>query len=139
MAQEAVNKVRFHYSQLNITPLECELTDFDNVAACADQVKSMGIPLDGPILNAGIMALQNLEQVEINGRLLEKQIVVNHLGHFVLANHLLDPVKASSAGRVVSLCSAAAYMNKTWGLTPKFMLLIPMPCRNNLLKEKRRR
>jgi NAD(P)-dependent dehydrogenase (short-subunit alcohol dehydrogenase family) len=97
------------------TPLECELTDFDNVAACAEQVKSMGIPLDGLILNAGIMALQELEQVPVKSSsgtvtLLEKHFVVNHLGHFVLANHLLDPVQAAPAARVVSLSSAAAYM-----------------------------
>jgi NAD(P)-dependent dehydrogenase (short-subunit alcohol dehydrogenase family) len=109
-AQAAADEVRFHYSDLKITPLECELIDFDNVAACAEQVKRMGIPLDGLILNAGIMALPELEQVEVNGQLLEKQFVVNHLGHFVLANHLIDPIKASSAGRVVSLSSAAAYM-----------------------------
>ena len=109
-AQAAVEEVRFHYSGFKVTPLECELTDFDNVAACAEQVKSLGIPLDGMILNAGIMALPELEQVDVNGELLERQFVVNHLGHFVLANQLLEQVKASDAGRVVSVSSAAAYM-----------------------------
>jgi NAD(P)-dependent dehydrogenase (short-subunit alcohol dehydrogenase family) len=109
-AEEAAEQARLHYSDLKITPLECELTDFDNVAACAEQVKRMGIPLDGLILNAGIMALPELEQVEINGTLLEKQFVVNHLGHFVLANHLLEPLQVAPAARVVSVSSAAAYM-----------------------------
>ena len=94
------------------TPLECELTDFTNVAACAAQVNNMGIPVDVLILNAGVMALQELEQVDINGTLLEKHFVVNHLGHFVLANQLIEPLKAAPAARVVSLSSAAAYM---WG------------------------
>lgn len=94
----------------NTTPLALELTDFDNVVACTEQVKRLGIPLDGLILNAGIMALQELEQVDINGTLLEKHFVVNHLGHFVFANHLIDQVKASDAGRVVSISSAAASM-----------------------------
>ena len=94
----------------NATPVECELTDFNNVAACAEQVQSLGVPLDGLILNAGIMALPELEQVAINGNLLERQFVVNHLGHFVLANQLLPAVQAAEAGRVVSLSSAAAYM-----------------------------
>ena len=94
------------------TPLECELTDFANVTACAEWVKSRDITLDVLILNAGVMALQELEQVEINGVLLEKHFVVNHLGHFVLANQLIEPLKAAPAARVVSISSAAAYM---WG------------------------
>jgi NAD(P)-dependent dehydrogenase (short-subunit alcohol dehydrogenase family) len=53
-------------------------------------------PIDMLILNAGIV-LYTLEQV--NG--LEKQFVVNHLGHFVLANRLLDRVQAASQGRVI--------------------------------------
>jgi NAD(P)-dependent dehydrogenase (short-subunit alcohol dehydrogenase family) len=48
------------------------------------------------ILNAGI-ALAKLEQV--NG--LEKQFVVNHLGHFVLTNRLRPRVISASQGRVV--------------------------------------
>jgi NAD(P)-dependent dehydrogenase (short-subunit alcohol dehydrogenase family) len=94
------------------TPLECELTDFTNVAACAAQVNSMGIPLDGLILNAGVMAMQELEQVDINDKLLEKHFVVNHLGHFVLTEQLLPAVNKADACRVVSLSSAAAYR---WG------------------------
>jgi NAD(P)-dependent dehydrogenase (short-subunit alcohol dehydrogenase family) len=48
------------------------------------------------ILNAGIV-LGTLEQV--NG--LEKQFVVNHLGHFILTNRLLDRVQSARQGRVV--------------------------------------
>jgi NAD(P)-dependent dehydrogenase (short-subunit alcohol dehydrogenase family) len=83
------------------TPLVCELTDFASVAACANAAKAVGKPIDVLICNAGVMALQELQQV--NG--IEKHFVVNHLGHFVLVNHLLDTVRASKQGRIVMISS----------------------------------
>ena len=84
-------------------PVALELTDFDSVAACAQTVQSLGSPIDILVLNAGIMALPELEQA--NG--LEKQFVTNHLGHFLLTNLLLDQVIAAPAGRVVVVSSSA--------------------------------
>ena len=83
------------------TPIALELERWDTVAAAADQVRALGMPLDMLICNAGIMALPKLEQV--GG--LEKQFVVNHLGHFVLVNRLLPQVQAAAQGRVVVLSS----------------------------------
>lgn len=48
------------------------------------------------ILNAGII-LADWQQV--NG--IEKQFVVNHLGHFILTQRLLDRVTSAEQGRVV--------------------------------------
>ena len=100
-AAEAWDQVKAQAPKAKFTPLACELTDFANVAACADQVKAMNIPLDVLMCNAGIMALQQNEQV--NG--IEKHFVVNHLSHFVLVNRLLDAVKAAPQGRIVSVSS----------------------------------
>jgi len=88
------------------TPVVCELTDFENVAACADTVKAIDEPLDMLICNAGIMALPKLEQV--NG--IEKQFVVNHLGHYVLSRRLLPQVEAAPEARIVML-SSVGYRN----------------------------
>jgi NAD(P)-dependent dehydrogenase (short-subunit alcohol dehydrogenase family) len=85
------------------TPLACELEDFDGVAECAARVVQLGVPLDMLICNAGIMAPPTLELV----RGLEKQFVVNHLGHFLLVQRLLDAVRAAPAGRVVMVSSSA--------------------------------
>ncbi len=85
------------------TPLELELESLDSVRACGEAVRALGMPLDVLLLNAGIMALPKLEQV----RGLEKQFAVNHLGHFLLANRLLDQVKAAPQGRVVTMSSSA--------------------------------
>ncbi len=84
------------------TPIELELERWDTVAAAADLVRTLGMPIDMLVCNAGIMALPQLEQV--NG--LEKQFAVNHLGHFILVNRLLPQVKAAPQGRVVAVSSA---------------------------------
>jgi NAD(P)-dependent dehydrogenase (short-subunit alcohol dehydrogenase family) len=82
------------------TPVVLELSDFDSVVACADRIHALAPRVDMLILNAGIV-LDRHEQV--HG--LEKQFVVNHLGHFLLANRLLDCVKAAPQGRVVTVGS----------------------------------
>lgn len=85
------------------TPLVVELTDFPGIVAAADQVAAMDMPIDMLILNAGIMALQELRLA--NG--VEMQFAVNHVGHFLLANRVLDRVIAADAGRVVVVSSGA--------------------------------
>lgn len=84
-------------------PFELELESLESVRACSDAVRALGTPIDVLMLNAGIMSLPKLEQV--NG--LEKQFAVNHVGHFLLAHRLLDQVKAAPQGRVVTLSSSA--------------------------------
>lgn len=85
------------------TPLACELGDVDAVVECAARVTQLKVPLDMLICNAGIMAPPTLELV----RGLEKQFVVNHLGHFLLVHRLLPAVQAAPAGRVVMVSSSA--------------------------------
>ena len=83
------------------TPVACELTDFNSVVAAAETVKALNKPIDVLICNAGIMELPKLEQVYG----IEKQFVVNYLGHFILVNRLLDRVKAAKQGRIVVISS----------------------------------
>jgi len=83
-------------------PVVCELSDLDSVVACGETVTALGKPIDMLILNAGIMALPELKQV--NG--LEMHFAVNHIGHFVLANRVLPLVLKADEGRVVVLSSS---------------------------------
>jgi NAD(P)-dependent dehydrogenase (short-subunit alcohol dehydrogenase family) len=85
-----------------VTPVVLELTDFDSIVACADQIQAMDVPIDMLILNAGIL-LSDLQQV----RGLEMQFVVNHLGHFILGNRLMSRVIEAPEGRVVTVGSVA--------------------------------
>lgn len=82
--------------QGRVTPVALELSDFDSVAACADEIDAMGLPIDMLICNAGVL-YGELRQV----RGLELHFVVNHLGHFILVNRLLHRVLAAPQGRVV--------------------------------------
>lgn len=84
-----------------VTPLVCELTDFESVVNCATSVERLGKPLDVLICNAGIMGTSERQTV----RGLEKQFVVNYLGHFLLAQRLLPSLEASPKGRLVMVSS----------------------------------
>lgn len=86
-------------------PAVLELTDFDSVVACAEDVRRLGAPLDMLILNAGVMEIPTLEQVYG----LEKHFVTNHLGHFLLAERLRSHITAAAQGRVVVVSSGSAY------------------------------
>jgi len=84
------------------TPVVLELSDFDSVVACAAAIRELTPAIDALVCNAGVL-LTELEQV----RGLETQFVVNHLGHFILVNRLLDRVTAAPQGRVVVVGSVA--------------------------------
>jgi NAD(P)-dependent dehydrogenase (short-subunit alcohol dehydrogenase family) len=84
------------------TPVVLELSDFDSVVACANEIRALDLAVDALVCNAGVL-LTDLQQV----RRLEMQFVVNHLGHFVLVNRLLDRVIAAPQGRVVVVGSMA--------------------------------
>ena len=87
------------------TPVALELSDFQSVVNCADQVKQMGRNLDILVCNAGINTFGDLELV--NG--IEKIFVVNHLGHFVLVNNLLSLLNATPNSRIVHVGSRSGY------------------------------
>jgi NAD(P)-dependent dehydrogenase (short-subunit alcohol dehydrogenase family) len=85
------------------TAEQLELTDFPGIVACAQRIRAMGIPIDGLICNAGIVSIA--ERTLVHG--LEKHFVVNHLGHFILVNQLMDVVLAANQGRFVFVSSGA--------------------------------
>jgi NAD(P)-dependent dehydrogenase (short-subunit alcohol dehydrogenase family) len=98
-ATDACNSIAGH-----VTPVVIELTDLDSVIAAAELIGTQTASLDMLICNAGVMELQNLAQV--NG--VEKQFFVNHLGHFVLVNRLLEHVINAPQGRIVNVSSGMA-------------------------------
>ncbi len=96
----------------NVTPLGCEQEDFASVAALADTVRSINMPIDALILNAGIIGRQKCETVKG----LEKQFVVNHLSHFILINRLMEQVKAAPQGRFVIVASESHHSPNKGGI-----------------------
>lgn len=96
----------------NVIPLACELSDFESVKACADNINAMDIAIDVLLCNAGIMALPKLEL----GNGFEQQFNTNHLGHFILLHNLLTRIKQAPQGRVVMLSSLAHKMAPPKGI-----------------------
>ncbi len=86
-------------------PLALELSDLQSCVDCAAALSVQTPVIDMLICNAGIVAGNDLRVV--NG--VEQTFAINHVGHFVFVNHLLDQLTAAAQGRVVMVSSAAAY------------------------------
>lgn len=95
-----------------MTPVACELSELDSVAACCEEVRGLDCPIDVVICNAGIMGLPQLRQKYG----VEMQFLTNHLGHFVLVNGLLDRVRQAPAGRIVMVSSLGHYFSVPGGI-----------------------
>jgi WW domain-containing oxidoreductase len=84
------------------TAVACDLADLDSVAAAAETIRALQVPLDAVVANAGIgnlPALQTKYGIEL-------QFLVNHIGHFSLVNELLGLVR-DGTGRIVIVSSSA--------------------------------
>ena len=83
---------------------QCDLASLDSVAAFADGVREDYDDLHILCNNAGVMAIPRQETEDG----FEKQLGVNHLGHFALTGHLLDMlVETEGETRVVNHSSGA--------------------------------
>lgn len=91
------------------TPVALELSDFDSVVDCANTVQALDLPIDILVCNAGYVA--GSEQQHAYG--LDLTFVINHLGHFILVNRLLEQVKRAEQGRVVMVSSFATLREPT--------------------------
>jgi NAD(P)-dependent dehydrogenase (short-subunit alcohol dehydrogenase family) len=88
------------------SPVQLELGDLDSVVECANSIRSIRAPVDILVCNAGFRGGRD-EREQING--IEKHFFINHLGHFVLLNRLLDRLFFAWQGRVVVVASRTAY------------------------------
>ncbi|MEO1247170.1 MAG: SDR family NAD(P)-dependent oxidoreductase [Pseudomonadota bacterium] len=88
------------------TPVALELSDPDSIVACAEQIRSMNTPIDILVCNAGFRGGGN-RPVRVNG--VERHFAINHLGHFLLVNRLLERLYLAWQGRIVIVASRTAY------------------------------
>ena len=73
--------------------MELDLNDLKSVQKFAKEVSQKYPVIDILLNNAGVMALTNRE---LTCQGLEKQIGVNHFGHFYLTNLLMKNITKSS-------------------------------------------
>jgi len=75
----------------NIYCRECDLADFDSIRSFAGQFNNEEKKLDILINNGGIMRCPKM----LTKQGIEMQLGVNHMGHFLLTNLLLEKLKVS--------------------------------------------
>ena len=88
--------------QANLSFLPLNLADLGSVRDCAQAFLSMDLPLDALVLNAGVAGVQGQTKQGI-----EFAFGVNHLGHFLLTQLLLEKLRHSAPSRVVTVASRA--------------------------------
>lgn len=82
---------------------ELDLASLASVRACAEAVRTTGRSVHLLVNNAGVMLPDRCETADG----FEAHYGTNHLGHFLLTNLLLEPLRAAGAARVVCVSSAA--------------------------------
>jgi NAD(P)-dependent dehydrogenase (short-subunit alcohol dehydrogenase family) len=88
------------------TALALDLADPDSIVQCTDIIRSINSPVDILVCNAGYRGGGNDLEL-VNG--VEKHFAINHLGHFIFVNRLLDRLYLSWQGRIVIVASRASY------------------------------
>ena len=84
--------------------LVLDLGDFESIRRCANDFLARDLPLDLLISNAGLAGARGLSASGF-----ELAFGVNHLGHFLLTQLLLERIKQSAPARIVTVASRAHY------------------------------
>ncbi|GAA2067333.1 hypothetical protein GCM10009801_14590 [Streptomyces albiaxialis] len=88
---------------VDLTVRALDVTDLDGARVCLDEVTAEFGPIDVLVNNAGSATFGTLEQ--LSDAALQKQLDVNFLGVAALTRHVLPTMRASGAGRVVTVTS----------------------------------
>jgi NAD(P)-dependent dehydrogenase (short-subunit alcohol dehydrogenase family) len=85
----------------NVIVLKLDLSLLSSIRQFVDEFRALKVPLHALINNAGVM--MSSRQLTADG--LEKDFMVNYLGHFLLTNLLLPELELTN-GRVVNVSSS---------------------------------
>jgi NAD(P)-dependent dehydrogenase (short-subunit alcohol dehydrogenase family) len=85
----------------NVIVLKLDLSFLSSIRQFVDEFRALKLPLHALINNAGVML--SSRQLTADG--LEKDFMVNYLGHFLLTNLLLPELELTN-GRVVNVSSS---------------------------------
>ncbi|XP_041853723.1 retinol dehydrogenase 13-like [Melanotaenia boesemani] len=102
-ANEAAKDVRKRSGNYNVIVKKLDLASLESVRQLAKDVLASEERLDVLINNAGIMSCPQWKTEDG----FEMQFGVNHLGHFLLTNCLLDLLEKSAPSRIVNVSSLA--------------------------------
>jgi len=102
--EAAVAAIRAAAGSDSVSFLALDLADLESVRACAEAFLARGEPLHVLVNNAGVGGGRGLTKQGF-----EHMFGVNHLGHFLLTQLLLDRLVSSGSSRVVTVASDAHY------------------------------
>jgi NAD(P)-dependent dehydrogenase (short-subunit alcohol dehydrogenase family) len=97
----AAAKQKSHSEDIEL--MFCDLASLESIRSFAEEFTRKYPILDILINNAGVVTIKR--QLTKDG--FEMDLGVNHLGHFLLTNLLLEPLKAAEQGRIVVVASGA--------------------------------
>ena len=100
----AVADVKKRSGYNNVVFVQLDLGSLDSVRAFAAKILEDEPHIDILINNAGVMMIPKRTRTQDG---FEMQFGVNHLGHFLLTNLLLDRIKDAPSARIVNLSSSA--------------------------------
>ena len=103
-AQPVIDEIRAAAGQAAVEGLALDLADFTSIRACAESFLARGLPLHLLINNAGLAGARGLTASGF-----EMAFGVNHLGHFLLTQLLLERIRQSAPARIVTVASRAHY------------------------------
>ena len=101
-AQPALEQIRSASPAAQVEPLSLDLGDFASVRQCAASFLARKLPLHLLINNAGLAGTRGFTASGF-----ELAFGVNHMGHFLFTQLLLERIKASAPARIVTLASRA--------------------------------
>ncbi|MBN3325498.1 RDH13 dehydrogenase, partial [Atractosteus spatula] len=102
-AHKAAEEIRQNSGNGNVVVKQLDLALLESVRQLAKDILESEDRLDILINNAGIMMCPQWKTRDG----FEMQLAVNHLGHFLLTNSLLDLLKKSSPSRIINVSSLA--------------------------------
>ncbi|MEM9695999.1 MAG: SDR family oxidoreductase [Myxococcota bacterium] len=107
--QAAAEEIQKLASGAEVETMRLDLGDLASVRSFAEAFSARFERLDGLVNNAGVM---NTPQAKTKDGF-EMQFGINHLGHFLLTECLVDMLKATEGARVV--CLSSCYHDKAMG------------------------
>jgi NAD(P)-dependent dehydrogenase (short-subunit alcohol dehydrogenase family) len=101
--REALDDIRERSGSEHVEVMDLDLADLSSVRSFASDYAKRHDRLDVLVNNAGLVLISRTETVDG----FETTFGVNHLGHFLLTQLLLDQVRASAPSRIVVVSSDA--------------------------------
>lgn len=100
-AESAATEITSRSGSEAVELVDLDLADLDSVSTCAKEILDRFDRLDVLINNAGLQ----LKERTLTKQGFEYTFGVNHLGHFLLTDLLLDRIRTSAPARIVNLSS----------------------------------